>query len=235
VEAAPASPGPRRIVQALDMDSDLIITLIFAAIAVFVLLKLRSVLGTRTGFEKKNEPYAPAENRDKVIPLPDRRQQDAPPASDAKMPMDNGVAAIRRADPSFDPDRFLDGAKVAFEMIVTAFAKGDEKVLEPLLTPEVYESFAAEIRRRREAGETRETTLVGVRSAALREARLDGRIARVMVLIVSEQINVTRDSAGNVVEGDPKAAETVSDLWTFVRDTRSREPDWHLAETAVSD
>src|SRR6185503_8388560 len=112
------------------MDADLLITLIFAAIAVFVILKLRSVLGTRTGFEKKNEPYAPAAERDKVIPLPDRRQQEAPPAGDA--------AAIRRPDPSFDPDRFLDGAKMAFEMIVTSFAKGDEKALEPLLAPNVY-------------------------------------------------------------------------------------------------
>src|SRR5262249_41128360 len=140
------------------MDSDLLITLIFAAIAVFVILKLRSVLGTRTGFEKKNDPFAPADNRDKVLPLPDRRQQEAPPIGESKPAMDGGVAAIGRADPSFDPDRFLEGAKMAFEMIVTAFAKGDEKALEPLLAPNVFESFAADIRRRREAGETRETT-----------------------------------------------------------------------------
>src|SRR4029079_16203194 len=126
------------------MDSDLLITLIFAAIAVFVILKLRSVLGTRTGFEKKNEPYAPAETRDKIIPLPDRRQQEAPPLGDAKPAMDGGVAAIRRADPSFDAERFLDGAKMAFEMIVTSFAKGDENALQPLLAPNVFESFAAD-------------------------------------------------------------------------------------------
>jgi len=216
------------------MDADLLITLIFAAVAVFVILKLRSVLGTRTGFEKKNEPYAPADNRDKVIPMPDRRQQEAPPLGDAK-PMDSGVAAIRRADPSFDADRFLDGAKMAFEMIVTAFAKGDEKALEPLLAPNVFESFAADIRRRREAGETRETTVAGIRSTRLHEARLEGREARVGVVIVSEQINVTRDRAGNVIDGDAKTAETVSDLWTFARDTRSRDPNWQLVETAAAD
>lgn len=217
------------------MDADLLITLIFAAIAVFVILKLRSVLGTRTGFEKKNEPYAPADNRDKVIPLPDRRQQEAPPMGEAKPAMDGGVAAIRRVDPSFDPERFLDGAKMAFEMILTAFAKGEEKTLEPLLAPTVFESFAADIRRRKEAGETRETTLAGIRSARIHEARLDGREARVTVLIVSDQTNVTRDRAGTVIDGDPKAAETVSDLWTFARDTRTRDPNWQLVETAAAD
>jgi predicted lipid-binding transport protein (Tim44 family) len=217
------------------MDSDLLITLIFAAIAVFVILKLRSVLGTRTGFEKKNEPYAPADNRDKIIPLPDRRQQEAPPMGEAKPAMDGGVAAIRRADPSFDAERFLDGAKMAFEMIVTAFAKGDEKALQPLLAPNVFESFAADIRRRRDAGETRETTLVAVRQARIHDARLEGREARVSVLIVSEQINVTRDRAGTVIDGDPKTPETVSDVWTFARDTRARDPNWQLVETAAAD
>jgi predicted lipid-binding transport protein (Tim44 family) len=217
------------------MDADLLITLIFAAIAVFVILKLRSVLGTRTGFEKKNDPFAPAENRDKVIPLPDRRQQEQPTMGEAKPAMDGGVAAIRRVDPSFDPDRFLDGAKMAFEMILTAFAKGDEKTLEPLLAPNVFESFAADIRRRKEAGETRETTLSGIRSARLHEAKLEGRDARVTVLIVSEQINVTRDRAGNLIDGDPKTPEVVSDLWTFSRDTRSRDPNWQLFETAAAD
>ncbi len=217
------------------MDADLLITLIFAAIAVFVILKLRSVLGTRTGFEKKNEPYAPVENRDKVIPLPDRRQSDAPPMGEPKGAMDAGSAAIRRADPSFDPERFIDGAKMAFEMIVTAFAKGDEKALESLLAPAVFESFSADIRRRREAGETRETTVAGIRQARIHDARLEGREARVSVMIVSEQINVTRDRDGKVIDGDPKTAETVSDLWTFARDTRSRDPNWQLVETAAAD
>ena len=217
------------------MDADLLITLIFAAIAVFVILKLRSVLGTRTGFEKKNEPYAPVDRGDKVIPLPDRRPAEVPPMGEAKAQMDPGSAAIRRVDPSFDPDGFLEGAKMAFEMIVTAFAKGDEKALEPLLAPNVFESFAADIRRRREAGETRETTVAGIRQARIDQARLEGREARVTVMIVSEQINVTRDREGNVIDGDPKAAETVSDLWTFARDTRSRDPNWQLVETAAAD
>ncbi len=223
------------------MDSDLLITLIFAAIAVFVIVKLRSVLGTRTGFEKKNEPAAPGDKRerDKVVPLPDRRQQDAPAEAraPAEAPMGDGggVAAIRRADPSFDPDEFLNGARMAFEMIVGAFAKGDEAALEPLLAPNVFESFAADIRRRRDDGETRETTLSAIRSVRLHEARMAGREARVTVLVVSDQINVTRDRGGNIVDGDPKATETVSDLWTFARDTRSRDPNWQLVETAAGE
>jgi len=222
------------------MDSDLLITLIFAAIAVFVILKLRSVLGTRTGFEKKNDPFAaPAERGDKVVPLPDRRQpqQDGPAATEAKAALENagGLAAIRRADPSFDPDRFVAGAKAAFEMIVTAFAKGDEEELKPLLAPPVFESFAADIRRRRAAGETRETKVVGIRSATIREAKMEGREARVSVDIVSDQINVTRDSSGAVIDGDAKNPETVSDLWTFSRDTRAKGPEWFLVETAVAE
>jgi predicted lipid-binding transport protein (Tim44 family) len=217
------------------MDSDLLITLIFAAIAVFVIIKLRSVLGTRTGYEKKRDPFAPAETRDKVVPLPDRRQEAPAPGEARQQPMDGGVAAIRRADPSFDPDRFLDGAKMAFEMIVNAFAKGDEAALQPLLAPNVYESFAADIKRRRDAGETRETTLAAIRSVQLRDARLEGREARVSVVIVSDQTNVIRDRAGNIVEGDPKTPETVSDHWTFARDTRSRDPNWQLVETAAAE
>lgn len=217
------------------MDGDLLITLIFAAIAVFVIVKLRSVLGSRTGFEKKPEPYAPREARDNVVALPERRAETAAPAEQDRSPLSNTLAAIRRADANFDPERFADQAKMAFEMIVAAFAKGDEATLETLLSKPVFESFASAIRQRRAAGETAETSIVNIRSTAIKHAELKGRDASVGVLIVSDQIKVTKDKSGAVIDGDPRAVETVSDLWTFSRDTRSPNPAWLLTETEVID
>jgi predicted lipid-binding transport protein (Tim44 family) len=215
------------------MDSDLLITLIFAAIAVFVIVKLRSVLGTRTGFEKKPEPYAPRDSRDNVVPLPERRNETAPAAEPDRSPIAGTLAAIRRADANFDPDRFVDQAKMAFEMIVAAFAKGDEETLESLLSKPVFESFASAIRQRRAASETVETSIVNIRSASIKNAEIKGREAFVTMLFVSDQIKVTRDKDGKVIDGDPRTAETVSDLWTFTRDTRSPNPAWLLSETEV--
>jgi predicted lipid-binding transport protein (Tim44 family) len=219
------------------MDSDLLITLIFAGIALFVILKLRSVLGTRTGFEKKADPFPtaePRESRDNVVTLPDRRSEPVL-SGERNTALDGAIAAVRRADPSFDPERFLEGAKMAFEMIVGAYAKGDEKTLEPLLAKDVYDSFAAAIRQRRDAGHTMQTTVVGIRSAAIEAAELRGREARVTVQFVSEQVNHTSDKTGATIEGDAKAVETVTDVWTFARDTRARDPNWLLVETASPD
>lgn len=219
------------------MDSDLIITVIFGAVAVFVIFKLRSVLGTRTGLEKKREPYAPAgdrTDRDKVVPLPDRRT-DTAAAPETRAGIDPSVAALRRADPSFDPEQFLEGAKGAFEMIVAAFAKGDEKALEPLLAPDVYQSFVGAIRQRQEAGEVRESKVIGFRGASIKEAKVENGQARVTVHFTSEQLNVTRDKDGTLLDGDPKNPETVSDQWTFAREVRSRDPNWFLVETASGD
>jgi predicted lipid-binding transport protein (Tim44 family) len=217
------------------MDSDLLITLIFAGIALFVILKLRSVLGTRTGLEKKADPFPapePRESRENVVTLPDRRSEPLPSA-EPRTPLEASLAAIRRADNSFHPDRFLEGAKMAFEMIVTAYAKGDEKTLEPLLAKDVYDSFASAIRQRRDAGQTMETSVVGIRSATIEGAEMRGREARITVNFVSEQVNLTKDKGGATVEGDPKAIETVTDVWTFGRDTRTRDPNWLLVETGA--
>lgn len=117
-------------------------------------------------------------------------------------------------------------------MIVTSFAQGDTATLRPLLSDEVYQQFAAAIRARQEAKQTLETTLIGVRGVDFVEARLDGRNATVTVKIVSEQVNITRDAGGAVVEGDANHVATITDIWTFSRDTKSRDPNWHLVATA---
>jgi predicted lipid-binding transport protein (Tim44 family) len=214
--------------------------LFFAVVAVFIAARLRSVLGRRTGHERPRPPRiqpqpAPAtgETSDKVVPLPDRRRGAEEPAiaAEAGPALKDGLTRIRLADPSFDLDSFLEGAKVAFAMIVEAFAKGDKATLEPLLAPPVFASFAAAIDERQRLGRTLETELVALRGAEVVGAALEGRLARVTVRFTSEQINCTRDASGAVVEGDPSAVETVVDLWTFQRDVTSRDPNWALVET----
>lgn len=218
--------------------------IIFAAIAVFLGLRLRGVLGRRTGNERQQrDPFKrpvpesrDETGRDKVIPLPDRnRAPGAEPApADIAKPETGGLpglAQIRGADANFDPQGFLGGARAAFEMIVGAFAAGDAAALKPLLSDEVFENFNGAIKARAKAKETLETTLVGISSAEIIEAELQGRTAVVTVKFVSEQINVTKDAERRIVDGDPAAVATITDIWTFARNTRARDPNWTLVAT----
>ena len=224
--------------------------IILAMVAVFLVARLYKVLGRRTGHERPRDPFAGVANdeqrRDTVIPLPERggpaRAEDSivPPApagtptnptADQGSPLQAGIARIRSVDPQFDPKMFLTGARAAFEMIISAFAKGDSGALRPLLNDEVFQNFASAIKARQQAGETLDTTLVAVTAADLIEAELQGRNAVVTVKIVSDQINVTRDGSGKVVDGDPSVVASVTDIWTFARNTRSRDPNWTLIAT----
>ena len=215
--------------------------LFFAMVAAFIAFRLRNVLGRKTGHERpRTDPISQrAANRgaDNVVPMPERGP--TPPGDAAVPPMPEGraaagVAAIRRADPRFDPDQFLQGARAAFAMIVEAYAKGDKAALRPLLADEVFAQFAGAIDGREQAGRTLSTELVATRAAEIVEAGMVGSRARVTVRFTSEQINLTRDTAGDIVEGDPRQIDTVVDLWTFERDTRSRDPNWQLVETGAS-
>jgi len=223
---------------------------LFAAIAAFFVLRLRSVLGKRTGHQKPPE-YDPFARRrgeeaeeDKVIPLPDRAGQGragaeeeapSPGAMDAeslaKSPLEAGLTQIKLADKSFEEESFLAGARAAFEMIIAAFAQGDTKALRPLLANDVYGDFAGAIQERSKAGHSLETTLVGINEADIIEAELQGRTAFATVKFVSEQVNVVRDKDGTVVEGDPNHVTKITDIWTFARNTRSRDPNWTLVAT----
>jgi predicted lipid-binding transport protein (Tim44 family) len=215
----------------------------FALVAAFIILRLRSVLGRRNGNEnperwtaRKPAPTARTEAGDNVARLPDRTRPagEAGPVIDlpANSPAEAGLTQIKVADPSFDPRGFVEGARGAFEMIVGAYAQGDTAALRPLLADDVYENFAAAIRGRQQAKQTHETTLVGVKSADIVEARMDGRAALVTVKFISDQINVTRDANGAVIEGDPQQIAGVTDVWTFSRNTRSRDPNWLLVATS---
>lgn len=222
------------------MNNDLILTLIFAAVAAFVLFKLRSVLGRRTGHEQQRpDVFAEAERSadaaaegasDNVVQMPDRRRGEVVEI-DPDTPVGRGVRAIQAADPGFDPTDFLEGAKAAFEMIVGAFARGERDTLKPLLAPNVYTNFEQAIADREQAGESLETTFIGFKSAKITDAEMQGSNARVTVTFVSEQSNAVRDKDGDVVDGDPAAIEKITDVWTFTRDTKSGDPNWQLVET----
>ncbi|MBM3582635.1 MAG: Tim44 domain-containing protein [Alphaproteobacteria bacterium] len=225
------------------------IDIIFLAmVAVFLALRLRNVLGRRDGHEGGyRDPFcpapaperradSPASDSDNVIRLPNRSEEVEAAERIAKAAHGNatladGLTQIKLADPGFDPEAFAKGARGAFEMILEAFAKGKLDGVKPILSPDVLANFEQAVKARHEAGETLENTLVGIRSAEIAEAYMDGRNAVVAVRFTSDQINVTRDREGRVVSGDASAVTAVVDLWTFQRDTRSRDPNWILVAT----
>ena len=191
----------------------------------------------------------PGPKDDNVVPLPGQKspQPEFDPyddrAFDTAAPVDEvvdesdpiavGVADIRRYDPAFSPTEFLSGARVAFEVILNAFTQGDQATLKSLLSAEVYGNFSQALDERERAGETLEETLIGISKAELVEAGMEDSDATVSVQFVTEQINCTRNADGEVVDGDPSAVITVTDIWTFARDTRSRDPNWFLVGTDV--
>jgi predicted lipid-binding transport protein (Tim44 family) len=229
--------------------------ILFALVAAFLILRLRSVLGRRDGHQpQSHDPFKPAErgerpvrtaNRDpsddKVIPLPDRGERPREPAVDASWegdtpeagPLETGLAQIRIADPKFNANEFLSGARMAFEMILGAFATGDTDTLKSLLSPEVFANFAQSIREREQAGETMELNVVEIRAADIVEAYMAGRTAHVTVKFVSEQIAIVRNDKGEIIEGDPQRSTEATDFWTFARDTRSPNPNWTLVATGA--
>jgi predicted lipid-binding transport protein (Tim44 family) len=210
--------------------------ILFAMVAAFLVLRLRSVLGRRTGNERRRELFVrrPRPAPEKVATLVEpgggaaNSTLVAPPADAVA----KGLNEIQRADPSFDPSPFLEGARTAFEMIVTAFAKGDKAALRPLLSDEVFQQFATAIDERVAAKETLETRILRLDGSDMLEAGLADRIAQVTVKLVSHQINVTRAMDGSIVDGDPEHPIEKTDYWTFARDTRSTDPNWVLVATS---
>lgn len=234
------------------MGTDNIITLFFLIVAALIFLNLRSVLGKRTGTEKPPfDPYSrdqrtmdsqtQSADDGKVITLP-RRDQPAPAeTSNRYQPIDSFVPAgtdlndklrlVYDADPTFDPREFVEGAKVAYEMIVQGFAEGDRKSLRTLLSNEVYQGFDQAITAREKAGHKVKSTFIGIEKADITDARLDGSEVTITMRIVSQLISATYDAAGEVVEGNADTVAEVIDSWSFARDTRSRDPNWRLVQT----
>jgi len=228
--------------------------ILIGLVAVFLILRLRSVLGKRTGNEQPpaRDPFTPptppqprvgdaSQGSDNVVPLPTANA----PASRQSSPTSGpggiratvlptataGVAAIRAADPGFEPIGFTGGARAAFTAIVEAFARGDTATLKPLLDATTYASFEAAIRGRIERNEKAETTLIGFEASDIAGAEMQGTHAAVTVRFVSEQINVVRNADSQIVDGNPNEVQKVVDLWTFRRDTTSSDPNWQLVKT----
>ena len=234
-----------------------IYTIIFLALAVFIFLRLRSVLGQRTGRERP--PYDPYSARDavrspagdnKVVTLPT-----SPPAAPAR-PAPAGAAeppapagerwkdvaeagsaaaagldAIAAADSDFDAKHFITGARAAYEMIVTSFAEGDRRQLKSLLSKEVFDGFDAAITEREGRGETAETRFVSIDASTITAAEMRNRTEQVTVRFVSKLVSATRDRSGAVVDGNADKVTDVTDVWTFARDISSRDPNWKVVAT----
>jgi predicted lipid-binding transport protein (Tim44 family) len=231
--------------------------ILIGLVAVFLILRLRAVLGKRTGNERPpaRDPFTPPappappagapridapSGNDNVIPLPNGNADPRPSIAvnapggirATVMPTASaGVAAIRAADPSFDPIGFASGARAAFTTIVESFAKGDTGPLRQLLDPQTFASFESAIKGRAERSEKAETTLIGFEASDIAAAEMQGSLAQVTVRFVSEQINVVRNADGQIADGNPNEVQKVIDLWTFRRDTKSSDPNWLLVKT----
>lgn len=223
-----------------------IYTLIFLILAVVVVLRLRSVLGRRTGTERPPfDPYAardpkPQPTPETVTPFPERAGGTQAYANDEERwrgvvetgsTAARGLSAIQAADRSFDVRHFLSGARQAYEMIVTAFAANDRKTLKNLLSKEVFEGFVTELSAREGRGEQIESNFIGIDKAEISDAALRDANAHITVRFVSQLISVTRDRDGAVIDGDPKKVSDVIDIWTFARDLNARDPNWKLVAT----
>ena len=228
------------------MDSSNIVTLIFMAAAVFVFLQLRSVLGKRTGHERppmdfpgSGEDRAAeadgAEGDDNVITLPSRdgadQYREIDRVAKTGTALNKQLRAIKDAAPIFSPREFLSGATMAYEMIVMAFADGDRKTLQNLLSKEVYDGFADALAEREKAGETVQTNFVGIEKMDIVGAELRDNSAHVTVSVISQLISATKDNEGKIIDGDPNEVAEVRDEWTFAKDVRDRDPNWKLIST----
>jgi predicted lipid-binding transport protein (Tim44 family) len=215
--------------------------ILFAMLAAFLIYRLGSVLGKRTGNEQERPDLfgagvkREAKQEENVVSLPERDAEPVVEPEQLVSPLDEGLAAIRSVDQNFDPGVFAQGANAAFEMIVEGFARGDTETLRNLLSDEVFSNFATAIQEREAANQSHETTIVGVETAEIVEAELDNWTALVTMKYVSEQVNVTRDEDGSVADGDPIAVLRITDIWTFAREVNSSDPNWALVATRSPD
>lgn len=217
------------------MNGSLIQLLVLAGIAIFLILKLRSVLGTRDGFEKPPIPLddvRPRVRRDfEVIEGgPDRDIIDhVAEGSDAA----KALAEMKKAEPGFTVGPFLQGARGAYEMILTAFEKGELDRIRPFLSDDVEASFAEAINQREVDGLTIEANFLGIKELALHDATFnpDSRFGEISVRFVADQTYVVRNKSGEIVEGSPREVKKTRDIWTFARQMGSDDPNWQLVAT----
>jgi len=214
---------------------------LFGLLAAFVGYRLYAVLGRRTGHERSRDdrlqlpdgaqpnPKAPPA-KDNVIGLPDRPVAAASASNGG--PLARALMDIKLHDRTFDPEKFLAGARSAYEMVVTAFARGDRDTLHHLLSDDVFQTFNTVMTAREAKNERVEFTFLKLKSAHLTAAEMKGRMADVTVTFESEVMMAGYDPKGALIEGDPKTPRQVTEVWTFGRDTQSSDPNWQLVATA---
>jgi predicted lipid-binding transport protein (Tim44 family) len=221
-------------------DDAMIELIILAALAVFVLMRLKSVLGTRTGFERPTGPAAepapesPRRSREfEVIEGGAEAEEDIARVADSDSDLAAALRRMAAAEPGFSPSKFLEGAKRAYETILMAYEAGDLKALRPLLEDDVYESFAAAVRERERDGLTVEARFIGIREAKIFSAIFTEETgeADIEVRFVAELMTVVRNVDHEIVEGDPNEVRRQTDLWTFSRRMGSSDPNWRLSAT----
>lgn len=238
-----------------------IVSVIFLGIAVIVFLYLRSILGTRTGNERQpTDPYNRENNEksplgtgtkehDNVVSMPERPHQDQPlPHGTNHQPqpdiseqikkfaepgttLSNGLSDIANADKDFDPVEFMQGAERAYEMIIMAYSDGDKRTLKKLLAKDVYNGFSEAIDQREADGHEMITQFVGFDKIAMLEAGIEDKAAEITVKFKSSLIRYLTDSNDNIVEGDDKNIEKITDIWTFSHNLNARDPNWKLIST----
>lgn len=218
--------------------------ILLALLAGFIILRLVSVLGRRTGNERRQENPAGLERTTtpeaKPVDIPGRDRTPPAPrptaaAPDRDTPLGKALSRIMMADHGFDPESFLDGARGAYDMVTKAFAEGDRDTLRSLVSADVLRDFEAAVAEREAAGHTMQTTIVDFLKSDITDARLENGTAEVTVLFEVELISVMRDGEGRIIEGNPSDTETVTDAWTFSRQVKARDPNWTLVATDSRD
>jgi len=220
-----------------------IVTVVIVVLAVVILFQLRSVLGRRTGHERPPfDPYTrPSQNEaeaaEKVISVastsakPKDDFADIDEIAPAGTDLNKKLRAIRSVDASFSPADFCGGVRVAYEVIMVAFAAGDRQSLQNLLTQEVFDGFSAAIDERSDRGETVQFSFITLANLEIIAANLQDNIAEITVRLMSEVISATYNEGKELVDGNPQAVVEIHDCWTFIRDTGSADPTWLLAAT----
>ncbi len=208
--------------------------ILFGMIAAFLVLRLRSILGRRTGFERppQAQPLRPGSAQAAQGPVIEGSAEPVTPPANRVVPDPNSalgqtLARIHATDASFEPARFLDGAERAFRIIVAAFASGDRTALQALLSEDTNHAFESVMAAREAAGHTQVSEIRGMEKVAIEAAELRGTVASVTVRFVSDQVSLTRDKSEHVVAGTDAVTE-ITDLWTFERDLATRDPTWRL-------
>jgi predicted lipid-binding transport protein (Tim44 family) len=218
------------------MSNPMISLLVLAAIAIFLILRLRDVLGTREGFEKPVVTSAPdpaQSRRSNFEVIEGGPDSDITDHVDADSHAAKSLAAMKEADAGFNVTEFLGGARGAYEMILMAFEAGDLDRIKPFISGEIHDAFASVVESRNEQGLTIEADFVGVREMKLVDADFDPSTSEgeVTIRFVGELTSVVRDKAGDIVEGNPNEVKRQKDSWTFAREMGSANPNWQLVAT----